>query len=206
MEISGFSKATLRNIKKHFNEVLQEFAEDVAFNIEKAYESVIDMFYADYGPNNGDPWFYDRTYSTYQASSGYDQIFSSNNIQHYGNSYFSGIGVSSSNIPGDPYKAYKEWVFNRTFYKGIHGISSVDVREKNEQIRQKYKRQRALMRKLKKKHKGLKIDSRMQGLIKNIPKNMNPAPKKVMDRQFKKITKKSNMDVLFREALSHMKI
>lgn len=206
MEISGFSKATLRNIKKHFNEVLQEFAEDVAFNIEKAYESVIDMFYADYGPNNGDPWFYDRTYSTYQASSGYDQIFSSNNIQHYGNSYFSGIGVSSSNIPGDPYKAYKEWVFNRTFYKGIHGISSVDVREKNEQIRQKYKRQRALMRKLKKKHKGLKIDSKMQGLIKNIPKNMNPAPKKVMDRQFKKITKKSNMDVLFREALSHMKI
>lgn len=206
METSRFSKAILKNIKKRFNIVLQEFAEDVAFNIEKAYESVIDMFYADYGPNNGEPWFYERTYSTYQASSGYDQIFSPNNIQHYGDSYFSGIGVSSSNIPSNPYNAYKEWVFNRTFYKGIHGISSADVRGKNEQIRQKYKRQRQLMRMLKKKHKGLKIDSKMQGLIKNVPKNMHPAPKKVMDKQFKQITKKANMDKMFQEALSHIKI
>ena len=39
------------------------------------------------------------------------------------------IIVSEKNIPGNPYNANKEWVFERTFSKGIHGVSRDDYKE-----------------------------------------------------------------------------
>lgn len=193
----GFSKAVMKDVKKRYNNLIKRFAEEVSFQIESAYESVISQFYADYGPNNGDPWYYKRTFSTYQASNGADNPYSPINVQHFGDSYFAGIGISASNIPGNPYKIYKGWVFDRTFYQGIHGITRKDIIKRNEAIRQKYKRQRALKKMLGKKFKNLQVDISMKGLTRNIPRNMTPPPKKLMDKEFIRITKKKNMDKMF---------
>ena len=180
---------------------IKDFAEEVSFEIESAYEHTIDLFYEDYGPNDGKPWFYDRTESTYLASNGYDNPFSPINVQQFGDSFFSGIGVSASNIPGNPYKIYKDWVFYRTFYKGIHGITKKEVNTRNEKIRQRYKKRRKLARMLRKRSKTFQIEVVMQGLIKRVPKNMRPAPKKIMDDSFKNLTKKKNMDRMLTEVL-----
>ena len=195
------TKPTIKKIKKIYQGAIKNFAEEMSSQIESAYEDTISLFYADYGPNNGDPWFYDRTYSTYLASNGHDNPYSSINVQQFGDSFFAGIGVSSSNIPGNPYKIYKEWVFNRTFYEGIHGIARKDVIKRNELIRQRYQRQRKFAKLMKAKRKTLKIEISMTGLIRRIPKTMSPSPKKIMDDQFKKLTKKKNMDRIFNEVL-----
>lgn len=162
----------VKDTKKRYSKAIEEMAEEVAYEIEKSYESVIDMFYSDYTPR-----IYQRTYSTYLGSNAYNDIFNNGVIQ-YGNSYFAGINVSSSNIPGNPYEAYKGWVFDRTFYKGIHGINRNDLMQMN-----------------KKRSKDNHIT------IRNMPKNMSPAPKKLMDKEFKKLTKKQNLDKMFEEAM-----
>lgn len=165
-----------KDIEKRFKSAIKDMADDVAFEIEKAYETVIEEFYNDY-PN---PVSYERTYSTYLGSNAYDDIFGQG-IQQFGDSYFAGINVSSSNIPGDPYRAYKGWVFERTFYKGIHGINKKDKDRMN-----KYR------------GKGYEKD-----LIRvKVIKNMSPTPKSRMDTRFKNITKKSNMDKMFSDALN----
>ena len=115
--------------EKDFSELLQlktvlyaaaeEMATEVLWQIEHNYESVIDKFYADY-----DPLYYDRTYSTYLASSGYDNLYSSRNLIFMTNTYDVGININGRRIPGNPYRADKDWVFNRTFDKGIHGINT----------------------------------------------------------------------------------
>lgn len=161
----------LKDITNKFNKAVEEMASEVTFQIEEAYEDTIEEFYEDY-----DPIYYNRTYSTYLASTGYDNPFTP--LMHIGDSYFAGIGVSGSNIPYNPYVAYKNWVFNRVFYKGIHGINRADVIRIN-----KYRAR----------------ENRY--IIKNIPTNMKPVPKKIMDSRFKKITKKSNLDKMFNDLM-----
>ena len=109
----------LLNIKEKFNKVAEKFAQEVLWAIENQYESVIDVFYADYNP-----LYYYRTYSTYLASSGYKQLYSPENYMSFDNYYNVGISIDSQKIPGNPYRADTDWVFNRTFEKGIHGINT----------------------------------------------------------------------------------
>lgn len=163
----------LRDIEKKYNIALKELAEEITYQIENSYETVIDKFYEDYSPR-----YYDRTYSTYIGSDHYDDMF---NFQQLGDTYLAGINVSSSNIPGSPYRADTDWVFDRTFYGGIHGINRTDKIRMN-----------------KTRGRGYEKD-----LI-NITtiKNMHPAPKVLMDKEFKRITKKSNMDKLFNQAMN----
>ena len=123
---NDLSDVVLNDFKKKYNKAVKEFAQEIAHEIERAYESVIDMFYEDY-----DPLYYRRTYSTYLASTGYNHLYEPWNFQHIGDSYFVGINVDGSNIPGNPYRAYKHWVFDRTFYKGIHGINRNDLIKMN---------------------------------------------------------------------------
>lgn len=179
---NDFSEKIIKDIKKKYNKALQDFAEDVALNIEKAYESAIDAFYADYNP-----LWYDRTYSSYMGSSaGTFGIFDPMNFQQGDNSYTVGTTISPEFIHGKPYRADTDWVFERTFVKGIHGINNRRETNYNRTKLHKSKSKGVV---------GIEIQSR------NI-KNMHPTPKVLMDKEFKKITGKRNMSKMFNETMS----
>ena len=175
MRNNGLDKF-MQKIKQKYKEAVREMAEEVAFQIEKSYESAISKFYEDY-----DPRYYERTYSTYLGSNAYNDIFNQG-VQQFGNVFLAGINVDSTNIPGNPYRAQnKAWVFDRTFYKGIHGINRFDKTKINKHRGHGYQKEE------------IKITS---------IKNMHPAPKVLMDKEFKKITKKANMDKMFNQAMN----
>lgn len=165
---NGALSAIENDIKKKFNKAISEMADEVTFQIDSAYETVIDKFYNDYTPK-----WYDRTYSTYEAARPlYD-------FMHIGDSYWAGIQVDSANIlSANPYKMPKNWVFDRTFYKGVHGITASEVRSWN------------------------RGRHRTEEIRIKAPKQMRPTPKALMDKEFKNITSKKNMDKFLNEAIS----
>ena len=168
-------RSITNDIKRRFNAALDEFAGEVAFEIEKRYEQCIDAFYSDDAFSTGStPRFYKRTYSLYYGSSGFEDPYSDQNIQKFGDSYFAGIQVDSAHYPTDPYRANRMWVFDRAFWKGIHGFNRNDIIKIN---KNRYGENRV----------GMKP-----------PTTMKPAPKTLMDREFKKLTKTSNMDAMFK--------
>ena len=117
---NDFSNKVLKDIKKKYDKALDEFAQDIALEIEEGYEFAIDSFYADYNP-----LWYDRTYSSYLGSSAYALgIYDPANFNVTGDVYTVGTTVSPEYIQGKPYRADTDWVFNRTFVKGIHGINT----------------------------------------------------------------------------------
>ncbi len=108
------SKRILRMIKKKLKKAAELTMREISFQIEAAYESVIEDFY-----NNYLPKWYDRTYSTFLASNRWDDPFY---VHQDGDTIIGGIKVSSNFISGNPYRAQKGWVFHRTFDLGIHGF------------------------------------------------------------------------------------
>ena len=193
MAKSNLEKTVMKKIEKGLKKALKETAEDVLFEIEEAYEKTIDEFYEDYGPNNGEPWWYKRTHSTYLGSSGYEDLYDSRNFRTVGNdNYRVGINVSSDNIPGNPYKSKwrpeeggqkrsvdKDWVFRRTFDEGIHGKKVTANLKKN----RKY------------------YESAVTSIA-----PMSPAPKKRMDERFAKINNQSHIDEIFSDKINKMDI
>ena len=113
------NKELEKRAKKIADKILTEMTYNIAFEIESAYERIINKFYEDYKP-----LYYQRTYSTYSASDIYGDIF--RGVKSTSNGYQIGISVSSSYIDGDPYEMNKEDVFHRTFVEGVHGFSSDD--------------------------------------------------------------------------------
>lgn len=112
-------------IDKMIKKAVKNTAIELSSEIEIAWERVIDEFYEDYTP----VW-YKRTFSTYKASDGYSELGSGNLVPYIKNinrdksgNILVGITVSSDYIPGDPYEADKDWVFERTFEKGYHGYN-----------------------------------------------------------------------------------
>ena len=57
--------------KKIVAETVELFKQEVLHRIENQYESVIQDFYDDYPGDGKDPKWYERTYSTFFASSGW---------------------------------------------------------------------------------------------------------------------------------------
>lgn len=106
-------QAMKAEIEQKFNMALASMAAEMTWRIESAYESVVQSFYDEYTPK-----YYDRTYSTYLASDKYNDPFGFTPLS---DGYESGIGIDHENIPGNPYRADKHWVFTRTFAEGIHG-------------------------------------------------------------------------------------
>ena len=172
-------------VTESFNKAVKDTAEEISFRIESIYESAIEDFYLSYEPKS-----YSRTYSTFLGSNHYETPFE---YMQFGNTYFSGIQVDSGNIPGDPYRAKKNWVFDRSFYKGIHGFITVDQPKINKR----------------KKEIGYRIK------IKNYPERMrgsrlafdpndstgkrSMSPKNLMDTRFRKyIAKPGAIDAVFR--------
>lgn len=154
-----------KDLEKRVKASLKDMAEEISFQIENAYENVIEQFYDDYTPD-----YYNRTYSSYLGSNHYDNPFE---VMSFGLDHFAGIQVDASNIPGNPYRATKQWVFERTFYQGIHGTTISELRERN-----------------KGKHRSEEVRFKTA-------KKMSPPPKRVMDKKFKQIVKKRNMDSIW---------
>jgi len=111
----------LDNVKQQFKKATKEMAEQMTYVIERAYEGAIESFYKDYYPK-----WYRRTYSTYLGSNRAEDLFG---YYHRGSVYESGIYVDPMFIPGKPYRADVDWVFDRTFSQGIHGFTLHDVQE-----------------------------------------------------------------------------
>lgn len=133
-------------------EIMELISADISFEIQAAFMEVIDSFYASYTPVA-----YQRTEATYMASSNYDD---STKFTWEGRHTVSGIQVDAANIEprygGQPYYNHwgknkgrpmnTEWVFERTFSEGIHGVNKADYRrfQKSEYSRNKQNSYRLL--------------------------------------------------------------
>lgn len=169
-------EAVRADIEKRYNDAMVKMAEEMTYQIESAYESVVQQFYNEYTPRS-----YDRTYSTYLGSDKYNNLFGYTPIE---NGYESGIIVDSNNIPGNPYRAEKDWVFERTFSEGIHGYFKVEYEQWMNERFKKYKWS---------KKKTAREKERIEKMLKHAPKKSSP-PQKEMDRKFKQLTKPRNMN------------
>lgn len=109
------------DIESKYNLAVAELAAEITFQIQAAYETVVQSFYEDYTPR-----WYDRTYSTYEASDHAEDPFKTTPIE---GGFNAGINVDPSFITGKPYRADTAWVFDRTFGQGIHGYFRWEMRQ-----------------------------------------------------------------------------
>ena len=135
-----------KEIKKQFKTALKETTIQLNEVLEYMYENAIEAFYESMTPK-----YYNRTGSTFYGSDLYDNENKISNPVIIGNEYIAQVTVSPSNIPGQPYykgnqnRPDKNWVFERTYIEGIHGITPAERKAwgKNDywdkKIRKKYK-------------------------------------------------------------------
>lgn len=174
-----------KEINDIFNQAINDTAEDILVEVEQAYENVIETFYKSY------PTKRKRTYSLYKASSGYENLFTPNNMYYENGIPIIGIDVHSSFIPGTPYRADvngNEWVFDRSFEQGIHGFTEAEVKiwTKKNHINRHGEKSKFLK-------------------PKKIPTQMSPAPRKLMDDKFyKEISNQKHLDDIFNKNLSKL--
>ena len=172
-------------IDEMVKKAIKRTAIELSSEIEIAWERVIDEFYEDYTPI-----WYNRTYSTYKASDGYSEIGSGNFVPYIKNirrnkhgNILVGITVSSDYIPGNPYEADKDWVFERTFEKGYHGY--------NQHEAQKWTSD----------HSGKDLDNRTWSTSAKV---MKPSPSKRMDVQFNKIANQKHITQVFNKEIAKL--
>ena len=113
-----------KDVEKRMKVAARKAAKKVTADIQKMYKETVTEFYNHYNPS-----FYDRTFSTYEGSDGYGK--ESFDPTEVGDDYLAGIEVSPSNIEGEPYEADKDYVFERTFVKGIHGFTPEEAESYN---------------------------------------------------------------------------
>ena len=166
--LDGLSK----RISAAMDSALEKVAIEVGYEIEKIYESVITEFYDSYEPHR-----YDRTKSTFYGSDIYGNYHDPVRID---DGFLAGISVSPDTIPGNPYRADKNWVFERTFVKGYHGYNGKEIKKWRQlpHIRElikagKYHYYRPPeMRVMKTKPEKL-MEKRVRKLAKDLPKKYN---------------------------------
>ena len=108
----------IRNdVRKRVELALKDAAYEIAFEIESAYEKSVKGFYDSYIPNS-----YIRNYYTYTGSDSYDDTSKNIKESQSGNLtiYETGIKVSGDYVQGG-YKDPTPYVFNRSYFEGIHG-------------------------------------------------------------------------------------
>lgn len=112
------------DVRKRVEKALENIAYDISFDIEAAYESAIDAFYSSYTPR-----IYDRNYYLYTGSDSYNSIAGNFNFErqkrikkkgHKIIGFEAGIRVSGDFVKGS-YKDPTTYVFERSYYYGIHG-------------------------------------------------------------------------------------
>lgn len=158
-------KGLSKKINSAMDDALEKIAVEVGYEIEELYESVIEQFYNDYHPRR-----YRRTFSSFLGSDSY-ALMQDPVMQDDG--YIVGVSVSPNTIPGEPYRAKKDWVFERTFRKGYHGYKNIEIRN---------------WRSKKKNHALIKEKK----YFFNRPDDMHvmsPSPEKLMEKGVKKLYK-----------------
>jgi len=203
------------DIESKFNMAVADMAAQMTYQIESAYKSIIQSFYEDYTPR-----WYQRTFSTYEASDHEDDPFKYTPISGGAEA---GIHVDPSFITGKPYRADTAWVFDRTFGKGIHGYFKWEMKQWAPQtwknMNRKYVMSSARKERLANflaksiKHSPRKFRRGQITAMVYSTKDVNTAqlssmkaittrgyestPKKGMDAAFKKLTNKKTMDEMF---------
>lgn len=110
-------------------------AKEVGDKIQKAYNESVDDFYDSYQPSS-----YIRTLSTYKGSSaarGHRTHRKLGSMRHE-----AGITVDASYIGGNPYTKHPkhgwdpsvDFIFNRTFFEGIHGFNRGTIIKRNKRL------------------------------------------------------------------------
>lgn len=196
---------SLKGLETLFDDAVKELAEEVLFQIEAEYESNIDRFYNDYNP-----LYYDRTYSTYSGSSGGYSLYSPENFKSIGDGYMVGINIDSSNIPGSPYRADKDWVFKRTYLKGIHGINVENiVRGTHRKFYKRTKRYGKVygihMKMYGGEYKTTQTIMKLSRISfgKSSMSNLTPTPSAAMNKWWKKYTGVRNLNRMFNEIIEN---
>lgn len=174
----------LDKFKKAYDNALKKTAQRVGREIEKAYEAQISRFYNDYSPI-----VYERTGATWWGSSGMNDYKSWST--YLGNlQYEAGITVDPANIQskvGHPYRANTQWVFDRTWRLGIHGINRNTKRYKIKTIgRGKKKRQ-----------------IEVSWNYRQFPTNTRPSPEVEFIKAFNKIKRHKHLDQIFSEYMEY---
>lgn len=119
-----------------FYNAVGEAAQELTFEIQEAYEKSVDEFYKAYNP-----CLYKRTENTYRASDHFNQSWVEKESQKTSYGYLAGITISSNYIKPNGGEEYigglmsiheryddvMDFVFGRSFKKGIHGFNSHDV-------------------------------------------------------------------------------
>lgn len=129
----------IKEMEEKLKAVARETAKEVQSLIEAEYVSTILEFYNDYQPRS-----YHRTEYTFYGSNKYDgpARHARNTVPAYKDGFIGGISVSADYIPENPYRADTEWVFNRTFEKGIHGYTRNEMLKRFHKLVSKNKKQR----------------------------------------------------------------
>ena len=166
--------------KKAYDTALKKTAQRIGHEIEYAYEAQISRFYDDYIPIE-----YDRTYSTWWASSG---LYNYQSWSKYLGDlqYQAGITVGVENLQakrGDPYNADTAWVFDRTWRLGIHGINRNNVRHKMV-TKGRGKKKRTF---------------EVKWAYRQFPTNTRPSPEHEFKKAFTQIKKHAHLDEVFSE-------
>ena len=113
-----------REIKKNFKKALKDTTIQLNEVLEYMYENAIEAFY-----DSMTPKYYSRTGATFYGSNLYNNETRIYNPVINNNEYIAEVTVSPNNIPGQPYakgrknRPDKDWVFERTYIEGIHGIT-----------------------------------------------------------------------------------
>lgn len=182
-----------KEVKEAADKALFDMAQKLGFDIEEAYEQTIEAFYSHYRPR-----YYDRTGGLFKASSG----FENQEVRYWGSylNYNAGIFVDPLNIPNDTYRSRQQypyinatWIFNRAYDLGIHGFNKADVDVHNRAAKLTVAA-RLAKHPLSKSYDMLKVWRPT-----HIPRMEKIAPRKVMERKFKKISRPSNLKKMYNE-------
>lgn len=119
------NKKTINKIVKAINNTKDKMVKKAAEQAHNCFEESVGDFYESYTPHHKNIKYYrDRTYSLYKAI-GPVQRFQT------GNKFVIRKRVHPGYIPGNPYRADKDWVFSRSLYgksieelnDSIHGFT-----------------------------------------------------------------------------------
>ena len=163
-----------KKIDRAITKILNACAEKMANDCREQYEKIIDNFYADYRPHS-----YNRTLETKYAHNLYRNNYKSITTFIDSNTVQIIFSPGSEYIEGNPYRANKDWVYERTYIEGIHGWTPEEVLEYSSGANYGYY--------------GKHGDFFINKMLNYMPEPMSPSPKECIDEWYKKYKTPTNL-------------
>lgn len=178
----------MRAITRGCYKACEQFAEDM----ETAYESQIRHFYEDevfrYNDPQNRPLYYHRTHSLYYASTGYRWKHRGYKLAWKDSNHVYGGIVVDGNFTREnaDYKADNEWVFDRAYDYGIHGLTRGDYAGRNRRMNSETANRL---------YGNIKASARANDFYEvHIPRTTKPSPETRMNSRWFKSIQKKNLD------------